>query len=115
MKIHGMEEDAWCGLIHASQFAGYILPVLGFLAPIVMWAISKEESELANLHGKVILNWLISVLIYASIFGLLSFILIGIPLLAILGVLAVIFPIIGSVKAFNKELWKYPLSITFIK
>lgn len=54
-KIHGMEEKTWCMLLHLSQlliFAGGI----GGAAPIVMWAISKEDSRAANRHGMVILN-----------------------------------------------------------
>ncbi len=33
----------------------------------------------------------------------------------VLGVLAVVFPIIAGIKANNGEVWKYPLSINFIK
>jgi uncharacterized Tic20 family protein len=63
----------------------------------------------------VVFNWLISVIIYAVIFVLLSFIVIGIPLLVMLAVLTVIFPIIGAIKASNGEVWRYPLSFSFFK
>ena len=33
----------------------------------------------------------------------------------ILGVLAVLFPIIGGIKALGGEVWNYPLSIHFFK
>jgi len=32
-----------------------------------------------------------------------------------LGVIGVVFPIIGGIKANNGQLWKYPLSIPFLK
>ena len=64
-------------------------------------------------HGKVIANWVISALIYGFVFVMLSFILIGIPLLWLLGFLSLIFPIIAAIKASNGELWPYPLSFTF--
>jgi uncharacterized Tic20 family protein len=40
---------------------------------------------------------------------------IGIPLLIALMVLMVVFPIIGAVKANDGKVWKYPLSIPFLK
>jgi uncharacterized Tic20 family protein len=39
----------------------------------------------------------------------------GMLLFALLGILAVVFPIIGGLKANNGEVWKYPLSITFFE
>ena len=44
---------------------------------------------------------------------MLSFILIGIPLLILLGVLCVVFPIIGAIKANDGIAWPYPGSYRF--
>jgi uncharacterized Tic20 family protein len=111
-RIHGLEEKTWCMLMHLSQlliFAGGI----GGAAPIVMWAISKDDSRAANRHGMVILNWYISALIYGVVSGLLCFIFVGIPMVMALAALTVIFPIIGAMKANEGTLWSYPLSIKF--
>ncbi len=111
-KIHGLEERTWCMLMHLSQlliFAGGI----GGAAPIVMWAISKDDSRAANRHGMVILNWYISALIYGVVSGLLCFVVIGIPMVLALAGLTVAFPIIGAMKANEGTLWNYPLSIKF--
>jgi uncharacterized Tic20 family protein len=43
------------------------------------------------------------------------FVLVGILLLIALGIVAIVFPIIGAVKANNGELWEYPLTIKFLK
>ena len=99
-------------LMHLSQlliFAGGI----GVAAPIVMWAISKDNSRTANRHGLVILNWYISALIYGVVSFILCFIVIGFPIAAVLAVLTVVFPIIGAMKCNEGTLWKYPLSIQF--
>ena len=58
---------------------------------------------------------MLSWIIYAIISMLLVCVIIGIPLLLILAVLWVIFPIIGGLKANNGEVWPYPLSIRFLK
>lgn len=111
-RIHGLEEKTWCMLMHLSQlliFAGGI----GVAAPIVMWAISKDDSRAANRHGMVILNWYISGLIYGVVSGLLWFIVVGLPMALALAALTVIFPIIGAMKANEGTLWNYPLSIKF--
>ena len=49
------------------------------------------------------------------VFGLLCFVLIGIPLLVALAVAAIVFPVVGGVKANNGEVWPYPCSIAFFK
>ena len=111
-RIHGMQERTWCMLMHLSQlliFAGGI----GIAAPVVMWAVSKDDSRAANRHGLVILNWYISALIYGLVAGALCFIFIGFIILPVLMALTVIFPIIGAMKCNEGTLWKYPLSIQF--
>ncbi len=60
-------------------------------------------------------NWIISEILYAIGCSLLIFVLIGFPLLMVLFALAIIFPIIGGIKASSGEAWKYPLSIPFFK
>lgn len=103
----------WATVLHLSQFAGYVAPIAGFLAPIVIWIVKKDESPEIDAHGREVLNWLISLVIYFVVSGLLCMVLIGIPLVMILGVLAVVFPIIAAVKASDGVLWRYPLTMRF--
>ena len=101
--------------LHLSQLAGFLVPLAGLIVPIVIWQIKKKDLPTLDAHGKVVVNWIISELIYAVVGIILSFVLVGVPLLIILGLLGVIFPIIGGIKANNGELWKYPLSINFLR
>ncbi len=109
------ETRQWAMLLHLSILAGYVLPVVGFVAPIVIWQIKKVELPGIDVHGKNALNWIISKLIYALVCILLVFVIIGIPLLIALGILGIIFPVIAGIKANQGEVWKYPLAITFLK
>ena len=112
-EIHGIKTRTWCMLLHISQllaFAGGI----GFVAPIVMWFLSKDQSRDANRHGIVVINWMISCLIYTVGCVVLSFVIIGIPLAIVLGILTIVFPIMGALKANDGILWVYPMSIQFI-
>ena len=110
-----MNAKQWAMLLHFSLLAGFVVPFAGLMVPIIIWQLKKTEFPEIDAHGKVVVNWMISGIIYGAICFLLTFILIGIPLLVVLGALAVIFPIIGGIKANNGELWKYPLSIPFLK
>ncbi len=108
------EDDTrtWSILLHVSQFAWFI-PMGGLLAPLVIWLVQKERLPGLTPHFYAVMNWALSAIIYAICCIPLVFILIGfIPLIAI-GVLSLIFPIVGAIKASNGEVWPYPLSIRF--
>lgn len=105
----------WAMVLHLSQLAGFVIPFAGLIAPIVIWQVKKPTMPSIDPHGKMVANWLISLLIYGSVAMLLSFILIGIPLVMALTVLAIIFPIIGGIKANEGEVWRYPLTILFLR
>lgn len=107
--------NMWGMFIHLSQFAGYVIPFLGFILPIVLWQIKKNESDIIDQHGKNVTNWLISAVIYGFISAILSVIIIGVPMLIALGIVGIVFPIIGGIKANNGEIWVYPVSIKFFK
>ena len=114
-KPWGIELNTFCMLMHLSQYSGYIVPLAGWVLPIVMWTTNKDKSELVNQHGINILNWMISSLIYAIIGLILLIIVIGVFWLIALFIVSLIFTIIGAIKASNGEVYKYPLSITFIR
>ena len=82
---------------------------------IVLWQLKKDKSELIDLNGRIVTNWILSKFIYYCVSIFLCFFIIGIPLILGLAVLAIVFPIVGAVKINSGETWRYPLSITFIK
>jgi uncharacterized protein len=110
-----MNARQWAMFLHFSLLAAFILPILGLIVPIIIWQVKKTNLPEIDAHGKVVVNWIISAIIYGFVCFLLTFIFIGLPLLFVLSALCIIFPIIGGIKANNGELWKYPLSIQFFK
>lgn len=114
-EFWGMPEKTYCMLIHLSQLSSILIPGLGLIMPIVMWAANKDNSPAIDRHGKVTINWVISLFIYSLICGVLTLIVIGVFGFAILAILNLIFAIIAAVKANNGELWEYPLSFRFMK
>lgn len=110
-----MEIHSFCMLMHLSQFAGMIIPMAGIVLPIIMWTTNKAKSPLIDQHGKNILNWMISFFIYIIISSILILLIVGIFALIALCVMWFVFIIMGAVKANNKEIYTYPLSIQFLK
>jgi uncharacterized protein len=103
----------WATFLHLSQFAGYFVPLAGLILPIVLWQLKKDQLPGIDAHGRNVVNWIISEIIYAAGCAILIFFFIGIPMLVALGVLGVVFTIIGAIKANEGEIWRYPLSIRF--
>ncbi len=103
----------WAMLLHLSCLAGYAIPLGGFIVPIVIWQLKKDELPELDEHGKNAANWIISHLIWVVASTLLAFIWIGIPMLLVLVVLAAVFPIVAAIKASNGEVWPYPMTISF--
>ena len=60
-------------------------------------------------------NWIITEFILGVVFGLLCFVMIGIPFAIVLAIVAVVFPIVGAIKANDGEVWKYPCTIEIFK
>lgn len=105
----------WATVLHLSLFAGHVVPFGGILAPLIIWQTQKEEMPELDQHGKNAMNWVITFVIALCVFIPLSFVLVGIPFLIAAVVMNVVFPIMAAVKANEGQVWRYPLSFTFIK
>ena len=64
-------------------------------------------------HGKQLMNWNISLVIYFVASVLLVLVVIGILLIPILILLHLIFSIMGAVAANRGDLYRYPIAIPF--
>jgi uncharacterized Tic20 family protein len=86
--------------------------VAGFVAPLIIYLIKKNESAFIREHAKESLNFQITILI---IIVALFITFIGILLLWIVGILALVFVIMATIKASEGKLYKYPFSLRLIK
>lgn len=101
--------------LHLSQLLNFIVPFGGVIAPIIIWQMKKDEIPALDAHGKMIVNWMLSALIYSVVSFVLAFVLIGFLGFIALFVTGIVFPIVGAIKANNGEFWEYPLTIKFLK
>jgi len=102
-------------ITHLSQLITLITGFGSLILPLVLWLTQKEKVYQMDAHGKSIINFQLSLIVYAIIciplillfgLGLLGFI--------VLGIISIVFPIINAIKANNGETPTYPLSLNFI-
>lgn len=106
----------WCVLCHASALLGVFFHFLGHIfGPLVVWLSKRHEGGDIDAHGKEALNFQLTWLIYDIVAFILCFLLIGIPILILLWLANIVLVIIASIKASEGELYRYPLTIRFIK
>jgi len=107
--------NQWTMFIHLSGMAILVFPVVGAALPILLWQIKKDESEVIDRHGKMVANWMLSLMIYFIASAVLTFVLIGLVTGLAVTAITVVFAILGGLKANDGEFWEYPLTIKFIK
>jgi len=108
------QERLWAMLAHLLSFvAAYV--ALGFLAPLVILLVFGPRSAYVRAHAVESLNFNLTWLLYAVVAVILAFVLVGIPILIALGIAYLVLVIIASVRANNGELYRYPLTIRFIR
>ncbi|MEK3885612.1 DUF4870 domain-containing protein [Paenibacillus sp. PL2-23] len=109
------EERTFGMLCHLLAFSGFIVPFGTIVGPLVMWLMKKDRSQFVNDQGRESLNFQISCVIYAIVAGVLTLVFIGVLLLIALGIFWIVFVIIGSIRANEGKLYRYPMTIRFIK
>ena len=105
------ETRTWAMLIHFSVLASWIVPLAGIIVPIILWQIKKDELPGIVPHAHIVMNWIITSLVYGFICFILTFLVIGIFGFMALAVATLLFSIIGGIKANEGEIWEYPGTI----
>ena len=108
------DQRTWAMLCHLSAFAGYVFPLGNIFGPLIVWLVKREQHPLVEDQGKESLNFQLSVTLYAIVGVVLSFVIIGIPLLIALVIFDLIVVILAAVKANDGVAYRYPLNIRFI-
>ena len=96
-------------LMHALALVG--LPILG---PLVVWLLKKDVSPYLDAQGREVLNFHISLILYFFASSLLVLLIIGIPLLFLLGAASLVLTIVGIVKAVDGQLYRFPFILRLL-
>ncbi|MDR3181730.1 MAG: DUF4870 domain-containing protein [Planctomycetaceae bacterium] len=125
----GMTPNTNCVLMH-------VMALLCFPLSFILWMIAKDGDDFVDAHGKIIMNWICSVILlciitvllyaveialqYSSVRSLavvgnepfVIFLLHTIPniIVTLYVSISLVFPIIGAAKAAQGKVWRYPFS-----
>jgi uncharacterized Tic20 family protein len=109
------EARQWAMFCHFAAFFGLVVPFGNFLGPLIVWQLKKDLDPFVDAQGKEALNFQISVSLAAMLCFLLMVVVIGFPLLALLGITALVLTIIAGIKANEGQAYRYPFSWRLIK
>ena len=102
-----------------GMLAHLLVIFTGFIGPLIIWLVKKDQSPFVNQQGKEALNWAITILI-----GAVGSIIIGIiPFVGILAcviypaviVCNIVFGILSTITVNKGQPYRYPVCIRFIK
>ena len=93
----------------------HLAGLIGFLGPLIVWLIKKDEFPLVNDQGKESLNFQITVLIALVISGILMAVFIGFLLFPLVWLADLILIIVATVKANSGVVYRYPFALRLIK
>ncbi len=89
----------------------------GFIGALIIWLVKKDTDPFVEDQAKEALNFQITVLIASFIAGAaaIATCLVLIPLPIAVGIAALVFCIIGAVKSYEGERYRYPICWRLIK
>ncbi len=102
-------------IAHLSQYLDFVTGFGGLVVPLVLWVTMKDSVHGMDEHGKAILNFQFSLILYLII-GIPAILLLGlgIVLLIFAGILSLVMPLLNAVRASNGEAPSYFGTIRFI-
>ncbi len=112
-----MREDKQLLIItHLTQLLDLVTGIGGLIVPLILWLTQRYKIAGMDAHGKMILNFQISMFIYSLIaIPLIILLGLGFLVLGVIAILMLVFPILNAIKVSNGEMPHYPLSIQILK
>ena len=101
---------AWAMACHLTALFdfGVSLLLYGFIVPLVIWLVKRDEDPEVDYHGKESLNFQLNVLFWYLVSIPLSLCLIGIPILFLLPIAKIVLCVIAAVRTAEGERFRYP-------
>jgi hypothetical protein len=57
---------------HLSTLSQYCIPFGNYIFPILIWSTNKDKSEFVDYHGKQVLNFQLSLLLYSLVLAIIA-------------------------------------------
>lgn len=106
------EERMWAMVAHVSGVvSSAIVPIV---VPLIIYLAKKDESEFVADQAKEALNFHITVALAACVVYLSFLCFIGPFILPLLFLASLVFAIVGSIKAYDGQRYRYPFTLRVI-
>lgn len=102
------DDRQWASFAHLGG-------ILGILPALIIYLVFKDRGAFTRTESKEALNFQITVLAGYVIASILTWILIGFLLYAVVAVASVVFSILGFLKAKDGIAYRYPFAIRLVK
>jgi hypothetical protein len=105
-------EKIWSILSHLSALVSVV--GVGLLVPLIVYLAMKDDSAYVADNAREALNFHLSLFIYCLCCIPLIFVLIGIPLLILIGLATLVLSIVAAVKASEGGCYHYPFTLRLV-
>ena len=99
---------------HLSQLLDLVTGIGGFLIPLIIWIVKRDEVLHLDSQAREILNFRISMFIYILLCIPLLLLGVGFIGLLIISIFYLVFPILNAIRANNGEEPRYPLTLKIL-
>ena len=107
------EDRQYASFAHLGGIA--VIIGLGWLPALIIWLVFKDRGSFTNTEGKEALNFQITIVLASIVASILTVVIIGFVLLPIVGIVGIIFSILGFLKAKDGIAYRYPFALRLIK
>lgn len=108
------DDRTWGILVHATAFVGFAVPFGNIIAPLLIWALKKEDSRFVDENGKQAINFQISWTIWLILAAISVILVFGLVLLPVVILAWIILVCIAIIRASNGQVYEYPLTIEIL-
>ncbi len=107
--LNPSDERLWATLVHIGGiFFSFVPALIGYL-------VLKDRGPFIRQHTTAALNFQLTMLIAHIVGWITTFILIGIVIIAAVGLVTLVFSIIAAVRAHQGAAYAYPIALRFVR
>jgi uncharacterized Tic20 family protein len=108
------DDKTWVLIAHFGGAVGMLTGFLGFVAPLIAYAVKGQQSPTVRAHAVAALNFQILWSAIGFVGIVLSCVTFGLITLAA-AIVGIIFGVIAGIKANEGQLYQYPMSLSVVK
>lgn len=109
------DQRTWGMLAHFSPLAGFVVPLGGLIAALVLWQIKKDQAPFVAEQARESLNFQLTVLIAVLACIPLLFVVVGMLLIPALGIAQFVLALIAGLRANEGQPYRYPLTLRMVR